>query len=108
MGGRECLHHWYGAAATVLTEMANADNNWWWGGALVKKVVFVTEVLPILWTGMQPFNRGERFPSAGVAFHRPSFLSFFARLLFVACPRFYRKISRQDRLRATSPDSVDP
>jgi hypothetical protein len=77
--------------------------------ALVKKVVFVTEVLPILWTGIQPFNRGERFPSAASTFHRPSFLSFFpVPYFFCLSPRFYRKISRQDRLRATSPDSVDP
>jgi len=76
--------------------------------ALVKKVVFVTEVLPILWTGMQPFNRGERFPSA--ASLPQAFVSFFfcPSLIFLPVPRFYRKISRQDRLRATSPDSVDP
>jgi len=31
LSGRECFHHSHGAAATVLTEMCNADPERWWG-----------------------------------------------------------------------------
>ena len=77
-------------------------------GALVKKVVFVTEVLPIRWTGMQPFNRGERFPSAASLSTGLRFFLFLPVPYFFAGPCFYRKISREDCLGATIPNSVDP